>query len=669
MIECRPNYEKVFYTRLLKFREEQLENYQGPSIETSISDYHHFTKPLKRPSTRIQINNHHRRRSQHSILADNVPHRRSSLAETEESYDPFRPSRNYITNLQTDHARITVIRGPSNSSGSRRPSSAYRGRQVSSAASARNPTLGRVQDEDEYSIPSSPPSLPHRSTIQLSRLRRDRSRSSRVSSAMSAKSNPRTARKSVSYKRGVSFTHTRKRSAGTYPLPVKVEPVPSPPTLQQRYIKDEKVAAASTPSAQDVETPKLSIMPTINSRKENAGSEEDFASQKARIASHYWKEDTRKVSSELEKLCDEAFKRASLASTVPTAVSTISGLPDRSYESPATSMSIRDTSGIPAAITPRRRRKRGGKERPLPLPPASPEHIVSETHRELAVTRDLLKQRAADTASMGMPSGYLDDVIAHLDRLMQPSTATVNEQKRRTVSTPDPKSPLGPPDDSFEMLIARRHHNGRAASEPLSQKERPDNKSTIRMIPKHNGKSMSPIKPLTIRKKSEPSTPFDQSVRLQRSREQLPEDDAGYRSAGLALLEQSLAPIEEDEDKENMDPHGTNGEPAEGKKKGWFRRHHTAQKSVVASPTYPSTLMGQQIYASSRNNDPQRERTSRLQKRVSEAPSRESQRSDPKPPQKEKTGKGSIFKIFSKTDKKASSDVKGPIIHGRRIQP
>ena len=660
----RPNYEKVLYTRLLKFREEQLENFQGPSIATSASDYHHhFTKPLKRPSTRVQMSTHHRRRSQHSTLAENVPHRRSSLAETEESYDPFRPSRNHITDTQADHARITIIRGPSNSSGTRRPSSAYRGRQVSSVASARNPTLNRVQDEDEYSIPSSPPSLPHRSTIQLSRLRRDRSRSSRVSSAISTKSNPRTARNSTSYKRRVSFMHTRKRSIGAHPLSVKVEPVSSLSTVRQQYLKDQTGLDSSTHSAEDLQTPKLNIMPAIRSRKENAGTEDDFAGQKARITSHYWKEDTRKVSNELEKLCDEAFKRASLASTVPSAVSTVSGLPDPSYDSPATSTSIRDISGIPAMVTPRRRRKRG-KERPLPLPPTSPDHIVSETQRELANTRDLLRQRAADTANMGMPSGYLDDVIAHLDRLMQPSTTTVNEQKQRAVSTPDSKLPLGPPDDSFEMLLARRHRNGRAVSEPLSQKERPDNKSTIRMIPKYHGKPMSPIKPLTIRKKGEGSTPSDHSVRLQRLREQLPEYDTGYRSAGLALLEQSLTPIEEDVDKENTDPQRTNGTAIEGKKRGWFRRHQYAQKSVVAIPILP---VSQQVHENSHNNDQQGEKASRLQRRANEVRSRESQHVDPNPLKKEKTGKGSFFKIFSKNNKKASNEVKGPVTSGRRL--
>ncbi|KMU91800.1 BR serine/threonine-protein kinase 1 [Coccidioides immitis H538.4] len=68
LLNDKPNHEKLFYKALLKFREEQLENYEGPPLGYSSSDYHHISRPLFRLQRRMPSNHGESNPSVHMIL-------------------------------------------------------------------------------------------------------------------------------------------------------------------------------------------------------------------------------------------------------------------------------------------------------------------------------------------------------------------------------------------------------------------------------------------------------------------------------------------------------------------------------------------------------------------------------------------------------------------------
>ncbi|KAL8837861.1 MAG: hypothetical protein Q9170_002379 [Blastenia crenularia] len=614
-----PNFEKVLYTKLLNYREDQLENYQGPAIEYSASDYHHkpkYEKPPPMPqrsSSRASLQHslakNGKAQSRYSILVEETrrgsignrrpsttsqqrppssAHQRpESVAETEGSYDPFRSSRAQFNKAQADHARITVLRGLSNRNARNQASLSSFNRRAPSKASSQRPTPLHSPLEDQFSILSTPPAA---RSSQLARLRNER-RISRASSrhTFSSTTGTRVVHKSASYRRGVSFAHIRKRSASA--------DVPS-----QRYSSSaaggvanlSQYRASSTPlpsvPISPQQTPSPTIPPAVIRSKKPVPDEP--SSNGPRITSQYWKEETRKVSKELESFCDEAFNRASVASSVPTTATTATDY--RSCGTPATSRSIHDN--FPMPVGPGRRiadssEWRSYEDRPLPQPPME-ESLGSFTHRELAKTRQVLMKRAAGS---GISPGALDEVIAHLDRLMQPSEIRLKEETRRAVSTPD--QGLAPNKDTFERFLERTDVSLRSASEPTakSPRKRLQKGNTIRIVDaRDEQKDFSPVKPLTIRKKSDSSTPSTETLRKRSSKEQLPQaNDQGQvdryqsrerRSAGLNLLQKSLEPIEEHaDDKENKEPKAR----AVMKKKSWFFRGHQANKSQESDKMPP----------------------------------------------------------------------------------
>ena len=680
----RPNHERVLYTKLLRFREEQLENYDGPAMDYSMSDYHHSQAPQQAPrrsSTRVSLQASHtgRRQSQYSLLDPNrLParksmsqsvNRRSSVAETEESYDPYRPSRNQIAKPHADHMRVTVLRGASQQSSGRQSA------RVASRSSARNPsTTIREDGKDVYSIASSPPTTRMHSagTSQLQRLAVSR-RISRGSSRMTmtsrhsagSSSSIVVARKSTSYKRNVSFVHNRRRSLNSQcPRLRSQEHHPSPLTLHERFSIDQtwdpdqtsqdgtedkylpRRSAVSQFSLE--ETPEPEDLTVIRSRKIPKDRSRD-SSAKVRLGSRHFKDEARKVSTEMEKLCDEAFNRLPMSSSAITPSNTESGNRTsantyQTYQSSTTSFSVHEDL-MPVRTTRSNKSKVVSSrydDRPLPEPPAiersmGTEHLGSYTQRELAKTKELLKRRAAEA---DMAPGYLDEIIAHLDRLMQPSNIRINEEERRAVSTPDPNTGIERK-DTFDEILEKNNIGFRSASEPV-KKDKSSRAKTVRLVDSpSNLLPISPVKPLTIRKKSESSTPSSGSPRQITPKERLVTTEELYRqqaeqrrSAGLAPLENlSLDPIEEDVDKENFDPadRSQHAYLGEHKKRKWFHR-----RSPVLPPPPPSKdRRASPLWGASQDVDGQ--------KRKSDAPSQESQNSsEPKT-----SGKNRFLKIFS----------------------
>lgn len=712
----RPTFEKVVYTKLLRFREDQLENYQGPPIEYSVSDYHHAPqKPIRRSSTRasIQALSSRPAQSQYSIMKrkshpqqnQSYQKRQPSVAESERSYDPFRSSRNQIgRGGQVDRAKITVVRGLS-SFHERRVSKSSLNRRVMSKASAQyHPTKARVQQSDAYSLASSSSGKRNLSRVQSSVKKwNDISRGGSRQSL----SHKIVAHTSTSYRRGISFAQMRRPSNIVRQGEHAPEMDHSPLNLQQRYIKDglnqqasspglqSSLAADSpqslastvivrpqtvkmvdreetpqrieTPMSNEEETPQRMMIPPVDQketpqRKERSTVDEDEMPQrKARTMSSYWREDTRQVSSELEKACDEAFNRYSGTST---AVNGIIDTSERGINS--SSAASNDIHAEKYANAGRIAARSSLQDRPLPLPPAY-EHLGSFTYQELAKTRALLQKRAADTRL----TGYFDDIIAHLDRLMQPSTTRLPEVNQRSISAPGEQKPYtSNGHDEFEKLLSRGPFGLRSTSEPvrrsfndhipLQRYELDDRLKARTAGASVDQKPISPTKPLTIKKKR--SNLMD-SGQQQQEQQRLGGDlihvgesgvlqKADRRSAGLSLLERSLEPIKEDE-KEMRGSRDSKTYSGGIKKRSWFRRHERAQRSQdgddgppAAPPKDNAPLQGQLYPTYTRGGDDG-------SKRISDVPCNESRVTETRKPS---GGRGRFFKIFSKRDSKESKN-------------
>jgi serine/threonine-protein kinase HSL1 (negative regulator of Swe1 kinase) len=695
----RACYEKVFYNKLLKYRDEQLENYQGHVMEFSTSDYHHITKPsMRRSSTRASMHarGHIRNKSVFSIKDE--PNRRPSYAsgrqpsepETVQSYDPYRSSRTQIANNQADHARITVLRGqvdfPKGS------------RSASGTPSFRAPSLGRVKSGAVYSISSSPPPLPANLngrplTLRREHLVRNYSRTSSIASSRLSYRNSASGRfkASAGYRRSVSFNHARRESNGGLEPTPRVSKAPQSIPLREKYLSDEQSRANYNHlSPAEGPSPKSDLSPQVRSRKEKPTKSiaEDIIARKSKRASIYWKEEARKISSELENLCDEAFNPPFVPMEPSTSAATAAG-PNNMGQGSLDVPVANEARFAPSTIVKPHRNIVPDRLRPLPKPPLK-DHIDTKAQDELAKAKELLVKRAQD-----LSPGALDEVIAQIDRLMQQRNLglSTQEYERRIASAPIAKS-LDPrllsPVKEAEEHRGRKgidYQDYRAASLPTGTTQndsvRPltrrgdENKSTVRLV------DHSPVPrpaPLVIRKRSADSNnkayanaddsrpvSYHHSGALEpihngealRSRSRLGSSkDRG--STGTALLDLSLNPIFEDENKENSDPLVAKRESGDSRKKGWFRKRWSDRSHESDGP--PSPLPKDDIVPQLPYGRTAYGKENKSEKRASDVPSEESRHSEPS---HENAGKGIFFKIFSKRDTKASKRVSELALTGK----
>ena len=667
----RACYEKVFYNKLLRYRDEQLENYQGPIMEFSTSDYHHITRPvMRRSSTRasIQGNGHIRNRSHFSIAEDNsrrpshASGRQPSVAETEGSYDPYRSSRLQMANTQADHARITVLRGQADTMPGRR-------------AASGTPSLGRVESGAVYSIHSSPPPIPITAdgrslTLRRQQIARNYSRSSIASSRRSyGAGNGRGIRTSMSYKRGVIFNHGGRRSRSG-PEPERPESI----NLHKRYINEEQTMSTFSllSPVKGSYSPQSTFSPKIRSRKEKSTRNlaEEIVARKSKRASVYWKEEARKVSSELENLCDEAFNPP-YAPVAPLNNSVSDGdYRGRRHESPAYSVANESQFASSSIIQPASLRTSSEadkyRQRPLPKPPLK-DQIETKAKDELTKARELLLKRAQD-----LSPGALDEVIAQIDRLMQQRNLGLSDQEyqKRIASAPVSRSIdarlLSPVKevDEWSRTPMKSSQGYRASSDPnpvnvagygrWKSGNANEDRSTIRLV---DYESVPRPAPLVIRKQSKESVKSEERTR---SRENLstsygnngnpsnsrndptyrPQSRVGYNKDRNSAGSSALDPIVEDNDKENDDPLAKRAS-GDSRKRGWFRKRWSDRSDPRSldsdGPPTPPVKDGYSDV-----------------NRASNVPSEESHHSEPK---QEKSGKGIFSKLFRSRDNKASKSV------------
>ncbi|KAI9737931.1 MAG: hypothetical protein M1834_009301 [Cirrosporium novae-zelandiae] len=505
LLDEEPNAAKGFYHALMKFRESQLENYQGPTLlEYSTSDYHHVpAATIARPSSRqsqTSTRSHQCRASQFSIRSvdkgrnSHTLLREPSIAETVGSYDPFRSSRNPMIYTASDHAKVTVRRCTSNGS---------RARANSHIPSLRHPAVNRLKTQEVVPFGSSPP-LAYSSDESYGFSTRSHFSRSSFTTAARRESSPPNIRASNSYKRGVSFTHIRKRSEDAREAaqfsrvkrqvndPFMQDPARPPSRGRQLWETNSENTVIT--HQQIMSSPTLSKSPAVY------GEPQPAINIRKNRPSHCWKEETRKVSSEMEKICDEAFNRSSIATTVE---GTSSIKPDDIYESPSTSLSTRDNSGSSTMDPPPIPSAPSWKNRPLPKPPA--ESLGICTRKELI---ELRKRMAQDKDNQ-----YLDTILNQLDSLIEKSQARMDVE-RRAVSAPEPSyiersGQLPAISEEERQFSFGSDTRGTRTSAPLpsllgtSINQNPSwGRETIRMVqPSDTSKSFFPMEPLKIRKK------------------------------------------------------------------------------------------------------------------------------------------------------------------------
>lgn len=558
LMSPEPNHEKLFYHALSKFKDEQLENYSSDALNYSASDYHHAPRPIP-PKVKNRQNvtgrSHTRHLSQYSIVSEDCQewesyYRNPATATSYGSYDPYRSSRTPLLPASANSRTVVIRRGSESS----------RQRSLRHAGDYRRPVLSKPQTHTPSLIPLL---VPEGKNTSRSRRQLYSSRSSITSSRREI-----AIKKSSSYRRNVSFPHRRRHSSehsSDRALSHGHESNASQSTKPASRLPSHSI---SRPSEVDDE-PTLPTPPQLRTWQRQYSESE---AEDPRLLSHYWKDDARKVSSELSKICEEAFNRSSVSS---------SDVSHRLMDSPATSVSTRADMGIPPLPSKLRNR---------PLPEIPQQTLGKRTMRELADTR----RRIIDQWGNRDPE-VLDEIIASLDRRIQlegkkqqhelrcasdPTHLEVGTRLtnvKRTYLTPGTEADDNWVDSHREVSAAR------AASDPvkLTSPTTPEG-PTIRLVspdPVSLVTAMTPIEPLKIRKKTFPPLKpyvYSSTEALGETHERGTYDSRVYGKPGLDTIE---------ENPRSPKQRGSEFSPTIGRKWSWLgKKNANVQHDVPPTP-------------------------------------------------------------------------------------
>ena len=372
-----------------------MENYT-PDLVSSASDYHHggplaLTKTYStchfhQPKSKI----HARQSSRFTVI--------SNTADTERSYDPFKASRpQHVDSIRpADRATITIHRNPDQADDEER----FTPRQhVGPRTSV---TSGPERGRPRNIFPPKPYA----------------SRSSLASSSKSRSSAPR-VRATIGNRRGVSFSRLRKASPS-----VTSQSIASTPTKQTSTVERHSNHTEVTDDGGDTLRPIAENSASsryVRSRKSESTASETVVHHppaKSASSSQIWTEDMRQLSTSLAKDCDEAFNWSTVVSTS-----------DKPQRVKANSLSLAGAN--------RKLRRSSLDTRPLPPPPSRTDSVNSEL-------LEARKQAELRKASGEDSTGYLDRLVSHIDRLIQPSELKDHHPDRRTSSAPPVEKKLLP---------------------------------------------------------------------------------------------------------------------------------------------------------------------------------------------------------------------------------
>jgi serine/threonine-protein kinase HSL1 (negative regulator of Swe1 kinase) len=453
---------------LIRFRDDQLENYEGQPLEYSASDYHHISR------TGGVINRRHgsrrhgalRRRSNFSILRD-----RDSIKEVEPSVE------------NDDPPKLARSRGHAPE-----PQSAQCQNGKESDSTRKQPTVAQKRDEETESTENPPFEVILNKKQKVNSVKSFQSQASKTRSRSGAGA---ASARSASYKRNISFRHVRNRSQGSAAEKGK-NTRPQNPEPRKPKSQNSLRTAANTARWSDMErSPSLPAQPAMV--RAGAGIRSSCLPKKAREPDITWKDETRKVSHELSQICEEAFNASS--------VSTARTSSRQSTETAATSMSMvspENSNHLLAGETP---------TKPLPDPSAvSPR---SYTAAELAETRRKLIKHSTRDGSDKVPA-YLAGIIGHLDRLIE------QDKLKRSAQPEGHDSPVRLPSDPGYLppineerrppFDSPGHGKLDDVRTPLRYAEntptKPSHRETIRLVSHSSFGSIEEIKPLNVRKKA-----------------------------------------------------------------------------------------------------------------------------------------------------------------------
>ena len=495
------NQEKYFYSALQRFRDEQLEDYYSTAagVSYSASDYHHVRQPIDRAPTPAVLSTNERSKSQYSIL--NEDHRRSTPAlrkpssSSVASYDPFRASREPVLNAQPNYVNVTVHRGGS------------KGSQKRNAAPLPIPKHADSLRVETLRKCSRRISGVSRTSVSAtgSPQRRVPSRV-RMGSSSSANNATIIQRPVSTYKRGVSFVHLRDGSASSYPSN-------NPDTRSRRsLVRPKRKPVGGSASSESSPLPQIHVARIRKDGNKPSGS--PTKNQKARITSHYIEHEARKVSTELENFCNEAFFRSSVSSSLRTSVT---GKP-AAYETPPSSVSYDASRNKEASGNEQLAARKDFlvlRDRPLPALPAMP----IEPQRTF-ITRELVENRNRATAACVEEDSEnherFQDVLRHLNQLLRSPTEHKENDGARISSAPEPRQSVAMGhlpiiseeckahdargDDAQDVSSGKRAVTDPVRPHCLFFSKGEPAKNTIRLVPS----SPTPILPLNIIKRPSP---------------------------------------------------------------------------------------------------------------------------------------------------------------------
>lgn len=476
----------MFYNALIKFRDEQLENYQGQPLEYSASDYHH----ISRPGGKVRRNRSTSKRRSHVSVVKDLHHRMGSNQDPKscasvESYDPYRSPKNRGVASEAKYAQITIHRGAA-------PEVPEKG-EVSPVVKP-PPSIAEEEEPEVDDMASSP------FTVLQKRKHKPSSMKSIHSSKMPHSSSrcPGMSTRSISYRRNVSFHHVRNRSQS------------STKTKRRKTAQNQQTELKRSPSAASLQmladgvdvpivmpsSPPLPAQPTV---VRPSGAKVKSMCQNGKIRNYdiFWKEDARKVSHELSQICEEAFNGSSVT-TIRTA-STATG-----YETPAT----------PVSVASQDQHANAAARATVDAPKAAPKDATrSYSIQELTETRRKLVEHSKGRTD-DIPA-KLSGVISHLDRLIEDHQSQSCAQRDMAESHSTLVDQFGATTETLPVINEEFASPARRPGETESNtKPKPPAsaaasrfsgaRATIRMVPHSSLRSLDEVKPLMIRKKNQP---------------------------------------------------------------------------------------------------------------------------------------------------------------------
>ncbi|KAM5439554.1 serine/threonine-protein kinase gin4 [Microsporum ferrugineum] len=472
LLNNESNHEKVFYQILQKFRAAQLEASGELPLKHSSSDYHHapaahakgiFTPPQSWKGSRFSL-------AGGRSSVKNFPRREPSSLDTISTYDPYRSSQTPTPNPRVEYANITIHRRPTGLTNS-----------------IPSPSLNSVQQPSKNRVltpgPPSSYSVMQGFESQKTSLASFRSYSS-IESSRCRTTNP----KHIGYRRNVSFRHLHNSSSNHTPARNRTSTSKSQYSLcPSRPIASETAKKLQEQTSDPIEQTSLLTAPLTAHKRRDSTHRDGVALSKARLS---WREDTRKVSAELEKLCEEAFNQVSDSSSMTK---------DSEGKEPS------DTSSTSMSSI-------SSNEGPEPkveavndlLPNQPQESPRTYAALELAEARRRLIEHSAQAGANGLPD-YLKNVIAHLDRLIDDET-TNSANKPITKQTLVAREPTGRlpviSEENYLEIEPQAFLPPHEMTKPLGlDLGNWDTKKSIRVVKSDSVKSnLDFVKPLTIRK-------------------------------------------------------------------------------------------------------------------------------------------------------------------------